>query len=772
MKGTGKTPVTRLYREPVTQRFEPPAEDTEAVTRRYGEMPAPAVSGSLKRDELVAGRYRVLAGPLGGVTGEAEVYRCRDENLRQEVALKLYRAQAQPKESVIRQLEGLDHPHVLRLISHGSWIGRFFEVSELCRGGVMADAMPYSEAALEAFLPAILQGLDFCHRQGIVHRDLKPNNLFFRDAQRKELLIGDFGISSYLDRREAAVRETRTAANLTLDYAAPEMLDGHEVGAKTDYYALGITLLHLLAGRSPFHGLSPNDILVAHLRGRVALPDSLSGRFRDLLRGLTLGNPQARWGLGQITAWLKGEDVAVESGPVAWSTTAREGTPYPGHPQARTPAELAACLHEFDAFRQLARGDIRRWVFDHFDHRMADRIELLEVGGTDRPELVVRKLQWVLDPASPLELADKHLNTLSELVAFLQQGQAGAVREQLGGLLGDGLIEAWIQAGRLAGKRSGELLGRLAGLRERLPGAQQRDVALDALLYTLVPSTPLRLTSEHVAATPKEIALAFEKDRKQVGAMLIRRLFERRLDEWLRAAEFPGWQGHLAFLEDLRVRYLEQPLLGVHCLCWRFNPDMPFPFKGIRVIRPQQLATLIDLSPENSSEGMRLLEQGWVRAWLVGSGKIADATELDHALLALDVSPESKLEAILHLLDPALGYPRLETSPVAFHFGRISAGDSRIRELRIENNARGHLSGEIKLDAYGAGVVLDSYQVEGNALSIQVRVNTLGMASGRYRNALHLNTNAGEREIPLQFSVREPLDTRTWWERLIERIYS
>ncbi len=768
MKDSHRTSVTQLYREQITLPFARTPGDAGQVTRRFTAADGPAVPGTLQADELVAGRYRVLAGPLGGVTGEAEVYHCRDENLGEEVAVKLYRHRANPKESVIRQLEGLDHPHILRLISHGRWMGRFFEVTELCRGGVMSDAMPFSEAALGDFLPAILQGLDFCHRQGIVHRDLKPNNLFFRDTARTELLIGDFGISSYLDRRDEAVRETRTAANLTLDYAAPEMLDGHEVGAKTDYYALGITLLHLLAGRSPFHGMSHNDVLVAHLRGRVGIPDSLSGPFRDLLRGLTLGNPQVRWGLEQVSAWLKGDAVPLEPGRTAWSTAIRDSSPYPGHHQAGSPEELAASLDRFDALRQLARGDIRRWVFDHFDHRMADRIERLEHDATERPDLALSRLRFILDPALPLEVAGLRLNTLNDLVELLQRECDTMVRERLGGLLRDGLIEDWIRAGNQAAGRTDELLARTADLRKRFPGEQHQGVALDALLYILDPTTPIRLSGEQQVSRPRDIALAFEHGRKRIGPVLVRHLFDKRLDEWIRAAEFPGWHGHLTFLEDLRVRYLEQPLLGVHCLCWRFNPDMPLLFMGVRITRPRQLAALIDRSPENTAEGMRLMEQGWIRAWLVGSGKITDPVELDHALLAIDVGPQSKLEAVLHLLDPSLGYPQLETGPESFHFGRIIAGDTRVQELRIENTGRGHLNGEIKLDHYGAGVMLDSYKVEDNAVGIQVRVITLGMANGRYSNALHVNTNGGNQEIPIQFTVWKPVDKRTWWQKLIE----
>jgi hypothetical protein len=762
-------PVTRLYREPVTQRF-PSKREEGRVTERFETSGGGVPVGTLRPRELVAGRYRMLAGPLGGITGEAEVYRCRDEHLERELAVKLYRYDAHPKEEVIRQLEGLAHPRVLRLLAHGRWAGRFFEVTELCKGGVMADAMPFDEEALHALLPDIVQGLDFCHRQGIVHRDLKPNNLFFRDATRHQVLIGDFGISSYLERDAGTVRETRTAANLTLDYAAPELLDGHEVGPKTDYYALGITLLHLLLGRSPFHGLPPNDILVAHLRGRLEIPPQVSKPFGDLLRGLTLGRPELRWGFDQVIAWLRGDTPARPSDRTAWFTAPHRSNPYPGYPQAATPRQLAGALDRFDALRQLRRGDIRRWVFDHFDQGLAERIESLEQAGEERPELVLARLRLVLDPKAPLEVGERRLTRLAELAELLQEAPEGPLRERLGSLLRSGLLEDWIRSGELAGERTDELLGCIAGLRERLPSERHQEVALDGLLYTLVPTTPLRLGEGRFAAAPREVALAFGRDPARVGPVLTQHLFGKRLDEWLRATEFPGWREHLAFLQELRLFYLEQPLLGVHCLCWRFDPERPLLFDGAPVTRPERLARLIDQTPVNTARGLQLLRQGWLRAWLVGSGRIADSAALDMALLSLDMSPESKLEAVLHLLDPSLSSPRLQVDPDALHFGRLHIGDVRVRVLHVGNLGRGHLSGEIRLQRYGAGLVLDRYKVETNETHIRVRVMSLGLTPGHYSNALHVQTNGGDREIPVLFSVREPPDTRTWWQKLIERL--
>ncbi|CAK0776359.1 hypothetical protein CCP3SC1_830004 [Gammaproteobacteria bacterium] len=118
-------PVTRVYPgEEVTARYSP------KVTLPFPEdvVASPNNPGGLS-GVLVADRYRVLEGPLGGVTGEAEVFLCRDEHTATEVAVKIYRYQAHSKEEVIRQLRGVHHPHVLCLLTVGQWGGA------LLRGG-------------------------------------------------------------------------------------------------------------------------------------------------------------------------------------------------------------------------------------------------------------------------------------------------------------------------------------------------------------------------------------------------------------------------------------------------------------------------------------------------------------------------------------------------------------------------------------------------------------------------------------------------------------
>ncbi|CAK0756799.1 Non-specific serine/threonine protein kinase [Gammaproteobacteria bacterium] len=758
---------------PVTLRY---SHEGAAVTARYPSTISISSNDHVSQGGmLVADRYRVLEGPLGSISGEAEVFRCHDEHSATEVAVKIYRCQARPKEEVIAQLQGVRHPHVLCLLTIGQWRERFYEVAEYCAGGTLANVMPLPEQDLRCYLEGVIEGLEYCHRQGIIHRDIKPTNLFFRDAARHELLIGDFGISSYLDLGDTA-RVTTSADRLTLDFAAPELLDHHEVGPKSDYYSLGITVLHAFLGYSPFQGCSPNDILVAHLRGRLSLPDGLPPALAHLARGLTIHNPTLRWGYAEVQAWLRGEEPLL---PVIIGENGVR-RPYPGWPAACIPRELAAALDFFDAAHHLLRGDIRRWVFDQGDATLADRIENLEKEYATRPRRAVIRLRYLLDPGAPLVLRslthtqETQADTwqaydLRQLVVLLTRSEREQdLQDALERSFLDESLDAWVEIGRKAGERTPELLERLRELRRRLGRGSPRGLIAFALLRNLDPTRGLEIGGVRMDRPGGWCALVARLGVVEASVACAGPLYDGRYEEWLRAASPPGWKQELDLVRDLRYRYGATPTLGTRYLFWSHCPTLPFSFRGVVVIEPAALARLVDRSPEDTRLGRMLLEEGWIRAWLVGSRRLLDPTPLDHALLAPDLSWEAKLEEVLHILDSSLQDPRPVTEPNSINFGVMSPGMVRTRTLTIRNTGRGYLYGNARLLELDRGLTLDRYAFDGNLVKLALTLKPLDNHVGTQRVTMILNTNGGSLTIPVSWFIRPVKeDWRQRWQRLI-----
>ena len=108
----------------------------------------------------------------------------------------------------------------------------------------------------------LLDALQYCHERGVYHRDIKPENLVL--APDGHLKILDFGIALM----EGAPRVTwRGFSGLmgTPEYMAPEQIKGERGAAKSDIYAVGCLLYHLLSGSPPFTGDNPLTVMYQHM---------------------------------------------------------------------------------------------------------------------------------------------------------------------------------------------------------------------------------------------------------------------------------------------------------------------------------------------------------------------------------------------------------------------------------------------------------------------------------------------------------------------------
>ncbi len=155
----------------------------------------------------------------------------------------------------------------------GAVDGIYYMVMEYVRGLSVRDILNaeglLAPAQAVDVLGQTLAALDHAHRQGIVHRDIKPENLMVtRDGLVK---VADFGLA-----RAYADAQITHAGHVTgtVQYLAPEQLQGEPADPRTDLYALGIVAYELLTGRIPFGGETPMAIAYAHLRERVPAPSS------------------------------------------------------------------------------------------------------------------------------------------------------------------------------------------------------------------------------------------------------------------------------------------------------------------------------------------------------------------------------------------------------------------------------------------------------------------------------------------------------------------
>jgi eukaryotic-like serine/threonine-protein kinase len=227
----------------------------------------------------VIGNFRVV--DKLGEGGMGTVYRAIDTMVEREVALKSLKAEiaAQPgildrfrSEAVM--LARLNHPAIAQLYTFFQDGNEFFMVMEYVAGHTLEHvieqqrALPWPQAL--SFALQILEGIGHAHALGILHRDLKPANVIVTPSGRLKLM--DFGIAQAL----GAARLTRDGRIVgTLEYLAPERIQGRPADVRSDLYSVGVVLYEMLTGRLPFEGDSEYDLLVAPVQKQAPTPREL-----------------------------------------------------------------------------------------------------------------------------------------------------------------------------------------------------------------------------------------------------------------------------------------------------------------------------------------------------------------------------------------------------------------------------------------------------------------------------------------------------------------
>src|ERR1044071_1165706 len=283
--------------------------DASRTSPRHGPFGAPR-SGerpmTLERLRAsLAGRYRIEREL--GAGGMATVYLAQDLKHDRKVAIKVLReelAASLGADRFLREIHiaaQLQHPHILTLIDSGEADGFLYYVMPYVEGETLRAKLaregefPTGDAI--RILREMVDALAYAHARGVVHRDVKPENVMLSG---RHALVMDFGVAKAVS--EATGRQSLTTIGVALGtptYMAPEqaVADPH-VDHRADLYAFRVVAYELLAGRPPFTGASPQQVLAAHVTAApepIANLRSLPPALAALVMRCLEKRPADRW---------------------------------------------------------------------------------------------------------------------------------------------------------------------------------------------------------------------------------------------------------------------------------------------------------------------------------------------------------------------------------------------------------------------------------------------------------------------------------------------
>ena len=266
------------------------------------------------------GAFEILS-PLGA-GGMGEVYKARDTRLDRVVAIKVLpshladNAELKKRfEQEARAISSLNHPNICTLYDTGRENGIDFIVMELLEGETLSERLKKGVLPREEALRIgieLAEALDKAHHERVVHRDLKPGNVMLTPPGAKLL---DFGLAKVAASRPSQAGLTGSSLSAlpteaksltaegaiigTFQYMAPEQLEGGDVDARTDIFALGALLYEMVTGRKAFEGKSQASLIGAIMTSQpppvsqlqVTAPPALDHVIRTCLAK----DPEDRW---------------------------------------------------------------------------------------------------------------------------------------------------------------------------------------------------------------------------------------------------------------------------------------------------------------------------------------------------------------------------------------------------------------------------------------------------------------------------------------------
>jgi hypothetical protein len=220
------------------------------------------------------GTYRIES--TLGRGGMSVVYLAEDPRLARRVAIKVLAPELADDETFrnrfIRESQlaaGLDHPNIVPVYEAGEVEGRLFIAMRYVKGidlrSMIARDGTLSPDRTARLVRPVAGALDAAHRRGLVHRDVKPANILIAlDQDEEHPYLSDFGLTKHTSSKSGL---TKTGTFMgTVDYVAPEQIQGAVVDGRTDEYSLACVVFQCLTGAVPFDKETEVATLFAHLQ--------------------------------------------------------------------------------------------------------------------------------------------------------------------------------------------------------------------------------------------------------------------------------------------------------------------------------------------------------------------------------------------------------------------------------------------------------------------------------------------------------------------------
>lgn len=236
----------------------------------------------------------VIDGNMGRASKFGGVMTGSDANGRR-VTIKALDRRREGLADVTERLRKISRRDVAQVIDHFTGEdGKDYVVREMIEGtdlkSIFANKKVYGKIDEDNYIRmgcAVLRALDAVHKAGVIHRDIKPSNIILRHAPGADITQCDFSDIALIDFEQGAPYPATPSqrTQFALIYSPPEMLLKHNelVGPQADIFALGITIFHLVMGKTPYTDCNPEVLINLQLTYPMKKPARMTDELFDVL---------------------------------------------------------------------------------------------------------------------------------------------------------------------------------------------------------------------------------------------------------------------------------------------------------------------------------------------------------------------------------------------------------------------------------------------------------------------------------------------------------
>ncbi|MDA3962700.1 MAG: serine/threonine-protein kinase [Planctomycetota bacterium] len=339
--GTGSGSQATPVPEEVAAAATVPEEDASEVERQLAADPPPLPKllpgGVFEVGTEIAG-YRI-EGRLGR-GGMGDVYRATQLSMGRQVAFKVLAKKLADDEVFrarflreARSAGRLQHPNLIAVHDVGEISGLLFFSMEMVKGKSVGDQLKgegiFAEDDAIEVMRQVLEALKYAHAHGLVHRDIKPDNIMV--TERDMVKVADLGLARQVDDGEgsrAGNDQTKSGTMMGTPYYMPpeQGQDARYATARSDIYAVGATLYHMVVGTVPFKGRTPVEVVVNATTKPLRFPEGKgSPKLRRLVARFMAKDPDDRPADAEEALMMLERLQHGGAAPVAGSTSGRFG---------------------------------------------------------------------------------------------------------------------------------------------------------------------------------------------------------------------------------------------------------------------------------------------------------------------------------------------------------------------------------------------------------------------------------------------------------------